>query len=73
MGVCAFANTRIHSIFMQMWRLMFVCSNESCQHGNDVALICARCKKPLPVLKEMASFLLVWHRATVDLRMAYKR
>eukprot|EP00969_Alexandrium_andersonii_P339402 15002526-Alexandrium_andersonii.AAC.1 len=56
---------------MQMWRLMFVCTNNSCKHENDVALICACFKKPLPVLREMASFLTVWHRATVDLRMAY--
>eukprot|EP00969_Alexandrium_andersonii_P014816 647459-Alexandrium_andersonii.AAC.1 len=30
MGVCAFANTGLHTIFMQMWKLMFVCTNGSC-------------------------------------------
>eukprot|EP00969_Alexandrium_andersonii_P095723 4227870-Alexandrium_andersonii.AAC.1 len=48
MGVCAFANTGLHTICMHMWRLMFVCTNEGCQHENGVALICARCKSTLP-------------------------
>eukprot|EP00969_Alexandrium_andersonii_P281835 12459247-Alexandrium_andersonii.AAC.1 len=64
MGVCAFANTRLLTIFTQMWKLVFVCTKASCQHENDVVLICAQCKKPLPILKEMAPFLLVWQRAT---------
>eukprot|EP00969_Alexandrium_andersonii_P042521 1865830-Alexandrium_andersonii.AAC.1 len=37
-GVCAFANTGLHAIFMQMWELMFVCTNERCQRPNGVAL-----------------------------------
>eukprot|EP00969_Alexandrium_andersonii_P352109 15436949-Alexandrium_andersonii.AAC.1 len=69
MGVCAFANTGLHTAFRQMWLLMFVCTNDSCKHENDVALICVCCQKPLPALREMASFLTVWRRATVDLRM----
>eukprot|EP00969_Alexandrium_andersonii_P358398 15450912-Alexandrium_andersonii.AAC.1 len=58
---------------MHMWRLMFVCTNERCQHENGVALMCSRCKNMLPVLKDMASSLLAWHRATVDLKLAYRR
>eukprot|EP00969_Alexandrium_andersonii_P171954 7600966-Alexandrium_andersonii.AAC.1 len=64
MGVCAFANTGLHSIFLQMWELMFVCANDRCKHANGVALVCSQCKRTLPVLREMASLLLVWHRAT---------
>eukprot|EP00969_Alexandrium_andersonii_P312960 13827976-Alexandrium_andersonii.AAC.1 len=45
MGVCAFANTGLHVAFMQMWRLMFVCTNDICKHEHGVALICACCKK----------------------------
>eukprot|EP00969_Alexandrium_andersonii_P275470 12173680-Alexandrium_andersonii.AAC.1 len=56
-----------------MWDLMFVCTNEACKFANKVALVCSQCKKALPVLREMPSFLMMWHRATVDLRASYRR
>eukprot|EP00969_Alexandrium_andersonii_P192396 8498404-Alexandrium_andersonii.AAC.1 len=38
MGACAFANAGVHSMFLHMWNLMFVCTKEACRFANRTAL-----------------------------------
>eukprot|EP00969_Alexandrium_andersonii_P036683 1608090-Alexandrium_andersonii.AAC.1 len=52
MGVCAFANAGMHSMFLQIWNLMFVCTNVTCRFANRTALVCCQRKKTVPALRD---------------------
>eukprot|EP00969_Alexandrium_andersonii_P290205 12826843-Alexandrium_andersonii.AAC.1 len=67
MGVFSFANAGLHSVFQEMWALVFVCASQGCGRRNVLPqLVCSACGAPLPVLGELGSFTQSWHRATTD-------
>eukprot|EP00969_Alexandrium_andersonii_P331155 14637076-Alexandrium_andersonii.AAC.1 len=51
-----------------MWHLMFKCVTPGCGKQNATCLMCEECRKPLPVLDELTSFLAQWKFAITDFR-----